>query len=117
MLLERGGLVNALNKARRTPLQLAAKANRADMIRLLARHRADLNTQDKKGRTPLHRATYEGCVEAAEALLEVGADPTVVNKRGKTAFRDRQEGCEVLQDAGLIPIRHDCAANLTRKNA
>ena len=86
MLLERGALVNPLNKARRTPLQLAAKADMADMIRLLARHGADLNTQDKKGRTPLHRATYEGRVEAAEALLAVGADPTVLNKSGKTAF-------------------------------
>ena len=67
-------------------LQLAAEADQSDMIRLLARHRADLNTQDKKGRTPLHRATYEGRVEAAEALLKAGADPTVLNKRGKTAF-------------------------------
>ena len=56
------------------------------MIRLLARHGADLNTQDRKGRTPLHRATYEGCVAAAEALLEAGADPTVLNRNGRTAF-------------------------------
>ena len=87
MLLERGALVNPLNKARRTPLQLAAESDRADMIRLLARHAADLNTQDRKGRTPLHRATYEGCVDAAEALLEVGANPMVLNKSGKTAFQ------------------------------
>ena len=87
MLLERGVLINPLNKARRTPLQLAAERDQANMIRLLARHGADLNTQDRKGRTPLHRATYQGCVEAAEALLEVGADPTVLNKNGKTAFQ------------------------------
>ncbi|MXY45332.1 MAG: hypothetical protein F4Y50_15015 [Dehalococcoidia bacterium] len=87
MLLERGVLVNPLNKARRTPLQLAAETDKANMIRLLARHGADLNTQDRKGRTPLHRATYQGCVEAAETLLEVGADPTVLNKSGKTAFQ------------------------------
>ena len=85
--MERGGLVNALNKARRTPLQLAAKANRADMIRLLARHRGrPQHPRTRRGRTPLHRATYEGCVEAAETLLAVGADPTVLNKSGKTAF-------------------------------
>ena len=70
----------------RTPLQLAAEYDRADMIRLLALHGASLNTQDKKGRTPLHRATYEGKVEAAEALLETGADPMVLNKSGKTPF-------------------------------
>ena len=87
MLLSGGALVNPLNKARRTPLQLAAESDRADMIRLLARHDADLNTQDRKGRTPLHRATYEGCVDAAEALLEVGAAPTFLNKSGKTAFQ------------------------------
>lgn len=29
---------------------------------------------------------YEGRVAAAEALLEAGADPMVLNKRGKNAF-------------------------------
>ena len=86
MLLARGAEVNALNKARRTPLPLAAEGEQPEMIRLLARHGADLNTQDRKGRTPLHRATYEGRVEAAEALLDAGADPTVLNRNGRTAF-------------------------------
>ena len=63
------------------------------MIRLLIARRLPGRpelTQDNygKGRTPLHRATplHEGCVEAAEALHAVGADPTVLNKSGKTAF-------------------------------
>ncbi len=85
-LLACGALVDARNKAGRTPLQLAAEADGAEMIRLLADRRADLNTQDRKGRTPLHRAMYEGRVAAAEALLEAGADPTVLNKSGKNAF-------------------------------
>ena len=95
-LLERGVDVNARNKAARVPLHLAAEttplgdaaedARQADVIRLLAEHGAELNAQDKKGRTPLHRATYEGQVDAVEALLEAGADPSIPNKSGKNAF-------------------------------
>lgn len=90
VLLERGAQPNALNKARRAPLHLAAEVDaegQGAVIALLAKYGADLNAQDRKGRTPLHRATYEGRVEAAEALLEVGADPSVRNKTGKTAFQ------------------------------
>lgn len=90
--------VDAPNKARRAPLQLAAEADQAEIIRLLARHGANLNTQDRKGRTPLHRATYEGQVAAAEALLEVGADPMVVNKGGKNAFEIARKDAKYFKD-------------------
>ena len=97
LLLEQGAEANARNKAARVPLHLAAETGpaaaldggevaQAEAIRLLAKYGADLDAQDKKGRTPLHRATYEGRVAAAEALLEVGADPLVPNKSGKNAF-------------------------------
>ena len=98
LLLERGAEANTRNKARRAALHLAAEGamshhgagpdnpRQAETIRLLAKYGTDLNAQDAKGRTPLHRATYEGRVAAAEALLALGADPHIVNKRGKTAF-------------------------------
>lgn len=89
LLVRRGADVNRVNASRRVPLHLAAEADgrhQDAVIRLLASHGADVNAQDRKGRTPLHRATYDGRVAAAEALLEVGADPAVPNKNGKTAF-------------------------------
>ena len=68
------------------------------MIRLLSSHGADLDTQDRKGRTPLHRATYEGRAAAAEALLEMGADPAVLNKSGRTAFEIARKGAKYFKE-------------------
>ncbi len=97
-LLARGVHVDALNKARRTPLQPAAEGDRARMIRLLSERGADLNTQDRKGRTPLHRAMYEGRVAAAEALLDAGADPTVLNKSGKNPFQIARKEAKIYKE-------------------
>ena len=58
---------------------------------------ADLDTQDRKGRTPLHRATYEGHAEAAEALLAAGADTTILNRTGKTAFEIARKGASYFK--------------------
>jgi ankyrin repeat protein len=98
ILLKHGASVNALNKAQRAPLQLAADRDKVDMIRLLVAHGAGLNTQDKKGRTPLHRATYGGRVAAAEALLEVGANPMMLTKTGKNAFEIARKDAKYLKE-------------------
>lgn len=92
--------MNAVNKARRASLQLAAEHDRAEAIGILAASGAELDTQDRKGRTPLHRATYEGKVEAAEALLAAGADPLVPNKGGKNVFEIARKDAKYLRSRG-----------------
>ena len=101
LLLDHNADPNALNRSRRTPIQLATEMNHWNIISLLAKAGADLNTQDKKGRTPLHRATYEGMVEAAEALLAAGADATMTNKKGKTAFEIARKAAKIFKNTTL----------------
>ncbi len=96
-LIAKGADVNALNDNKRPPIVLAAERNEGATILALADAGADLDTQDKKGRSALHRATYEGCAEAAEALLEAGANGTLLNKNGKTAFEIARKGAKHLK--------------------
>jgi hypothetical protein len=44
-----------------------------------------VNVKDKYSWTPLYRAAYNGHLEAVEALLELGADPSFKDEKGKTA--------------------------------
>lgn len=100
LLLEAGADANATNKSKRTPLHFAAETDnphQAAAIDLLVRHGALLDAQDRKGRTPLHRATYEGCLAAVEALLAAGADRTIPNKTGKTAFAIARKAAKHLR--------------------
>ena len=63
-----------------TPVHLAAFVGDAEMIKLLARYRANVNVKDKSGMTPLLWTAFGGKRDAAAALLESGAD---INARGK----------------------------------
>ena len=99
LLLDRNADPNALNRSQRTPVQLAAELDQANVVVLLANAGADLNTQDKKGRTPLHRATYEGKVDAVKVLLANGADPNITNRNGKTAFEIARKEAKVFKNA------------------
>ena len=42
---------------------------------------ADLNARDGNGRTPLHVATFQGHGAAAQALIEAGADPHLLDNQ------------------------------------
>lgn len=49
-------------------------------------HGAALNAQSKDGWTPLHRAASNGKTAAVGSLLELGADASLRNKKGKIAL-------------------------------
>ena len=61
------------------PLYIAARYGAAKMIRLLAAQGADLNACDRSGHqyAPIHIAAESGHLAAVQALVELGADPTL----------------------------------------
>ena len=65
-----------------TCLTLAAEMNFAGSIRALVADGAPLQQKMSDGASPLHLACFNLSVEAAEALLELGASPGALNKQG-----------------------------------
>lgn len=77
--------VNKVNKNDRTPLHLAAKYGRKDMVEMLLNKEAKVDVVDNRGRTPLHLAAqHNEKKEIVEMLLNKGAKIDVVDSRGRT---------------------------------
>ncbi len=66
------------------PLHLAAIGGDPVIVREIAAAGAEIDAVDRNGRTALHWAVGEGQAEAALALLELGADPSVAAHHGTT---------------------------------
>ncbi len=58
-----------------TPLGLAAEYGKAEAIAVLANAGANVHRRDDSKYTPLMVAALEGCNDAVDKLLELGADP------------------------------------------
>lgn len=54
---------------------------------LLQQKDAPINHQDYKGKTPLMKAAYFNMHEIMELLIEMGADATLADKKGRNALR------------------------------
>jgi len=79
-----------LNAGAKTGSQIyeAALQGHAAIIRLLASHGAAIDAPDPAtGTTPLYAAASLGHLEAAKALLDLGANPTLVAKSGRTPLQ------------------------------
>jgi ankyrin repeat protein len=85
-LIEAGADVNFRDPAGSTPLHDAAQNTDAQgrAIRILVKHGANLDAQDHLGYTPLHVALEHTCSDAANALLDLGANPTIRDEEGRT---------------------------------
>ncbi|KAJ3215099.1 hypothetical protein HDU67_000803 [Dinochytrium kinnereticum] len=81
----KGSKVNAKDQLRQTPLhRAAAKGNTAVLKLLLAAPKVEVDAEDRSGNTPLHLAVDMGNGEAALALIQAGADVTILNKEEQT---------------------------------
>ncbi|KAL7953461.1 ankyrin [Trichoderma compactum] len=91
-LLDHGANVHARADGGCMPLHLAARYSTAATVEMLIeRGKADPNCQTTDGRTPLHyaaRSAEDGDAERREvirALRDLGANPTIQNRRGELA--------------------------------
>src|SRR5438094_761224 len=73
LLLANGANVHATDVFGETALMMAARAGRADVVRVLIRAQADVNAKAKRGETALSGARYGGYVGVVRLLKRAGA--------------------------------------------
>lgn len=73
-LVEAGARTDAVNDDDFNLLHAVAETNRAELVGWMIAHDVALEGRTRHGHTPLHIACALGHVEAARALLDVGAD-------------------------------------------
>jgi ankyrin repeat protein len=112
LLMERGADPTIATLGGWTPLVVASRQGHLEVVRFLLGHpraRATLNRRDGGGGTALWFACYHGRGGVARALLEKGADPTVVDVGGTTpmAVAKQQPSLGVSAEG-----RRECVAAL-----
>ena len=89
-LVEKGGIINAMNMWDKTPLHSACAKGHVEIVKYLVDHGARIEaTSNKKGFTPLHLASQFNHRCIVEYLLENGADASAqaeVWKRNPSAL-------------------------------
>lgn len=73
------------------PLHKACMEGNTDIVKLLIKHKANLNLRDGNGDTPLCVAAYVGFMGIVHALVEAGADITIYGDKHKTAAEQATE--------------------------
>ncbi len=90
LLLSRLANPTLADESENTPLHHAAEIEDIDLINvLLSDRRVNVNAQNDQGETPLHKALTGilNPLETARVLLEHGADATILDDTGLSAFQ------------------------------
>jgi len=95
--------LNWKNKDLLTPLRAAVDKNHIDVVELLLKFGANINSIDCVGQTALHRCAQNNNPQICQLLLRHGADPNISSLHGYTPL---QMGSESIQQ-----IIHDYIAS------
>ncbi len=92
MLLDAGAKSNVpFGRYKMPPLIHAIWKPQPDLVDALIAHKVDLDVSDNAGDTPLNIAIFKYNEPIAEALLDAGADPTILNNKGQNIMQFSKE--------------------------
>ena len=104
-LVEAGAHIDHADSLGTTALMRAARANRPEVVQVLIEAGSDLDAMDIVVGTPLmHAVMGHDAWTVVTMLLEAGADPSLRNKVGKTAFHIARER-EALEEAADFDLQ------------
>ncbi|XP_067091813.1 IQ motif and ankyrin repeat domain-containing protein 1-like [Osmerus mordax] len=83
-LLNQLRMINITDANGNTAVSEAGAGGQPEVITLLVKRGADVNTQGAFGRTPIFRAAFGGHLAAVQTLLQLGADPRIYADDGST---------------------------------
>lgn len=102
----------------RTFLHAAAQSGDLPIVQYLGRKRLNVDAQDSLGNTALHYAAQKGHMPVIRALIIMGANPRITNKKGiaplAAIIRKRlSQFVQELDDECPICLEHDNDTNFT----
>lgn len=77
---------------------------RSELIRYLVKKGLDVNCQDNEGMTPLQIAVQRGSAAGVRTLLANGADPSIKNKYGNSAWDYSKEEVSIQDSSQQCPV-------------
>jgi len=108
LFLEAGVNSEISNERGWTPLMLAAFNGQDDVIRVLIKHQANMNSRDLLGNTALHWAADSGKTSSSKLLIDFHAEIDAVNNSGFTPLLQASKG----RHLGVVLLLIDSGANV-----
>ncbi|XP_067124303.1 serine/threonine-protein phosphatase 6 regulatory ankyrin repeat subunit B-like isoform X2 [Centruroides vittatus] len=101
-------LIRAKDNVGNNPIHLAVKKNQLEVTKyLITNFPSVLNMKDKAGRTVLHIAGQNNNKELYQMLVDAGADPMILDQKGRTAEYYIQSHIKpeqkVVNESSVIP--------------
>lgn len=103
ILIKEGVNINTIiNSLFETPLFIAVKRNKKNIVKLLLENGADVNSENIYGLTPLYYAISDNNVEIVELLVKSGANINIEDFSGRSplyyaSLKDNQKIIELLK--------------------
>ncbi|EAS06924.1 Serine/Threonine kinase domain protein (macronuclear) [Tetrahymena thermophila SB210] len=85
ILIDNGCNIEAETTFKRRPLHLCCIIGNIDALKILIKHKAEINPLDNNNNTPILLASQNRWHEIVEILLDNGGDPHIKNNKGENA--------------------------------